>query len=361
MCTTSHHRLYMLALLAQDPGVSWGAILDERCALIHGALLRAPQVEATKFTEVGFHGRDVDQIIRDLVDSAITLTRSKLRRASTASIAAAVEDKIVDALCGPACAVSTKVSGSAAPAAKALPLCSVRLRKRLLPCRDTEFGHLQKSSRSNVIGSVGSIFVCGLCAGWSAGGSGQSVLLAPAHSASVPLFASPLPCLALQESFRKLYREGALENNNVDIDVPTHPGGGHVFAGNEQNVRPGAPLRTLPPPPHGCPLAWSQRWLLQLAAPARGWQQSVRGRIAAFLATAPRPKDRATADVTCMQMREIFVDLTKMMNKGKTEKRTMKVFPLSRLLLIFLLPKLPFVLTSSCCCCSCCCVQTVRA
>jgi hypothetical protein len=38
-----------------------------------------PQVEATKFTEVGFHGRDVDQIIRDLVDSAITLQRAKMR------------------------------------------------------------------------------------------------------------------------------------------------------------------------------------------------------------------------------------------------------------------------------------------
>ena len=30
-----------------------------------------PQVEATKFTEVGFHGRDVDQIVRDLVDAAV--------------------------------------------------------------------------------------------------------------------------------------------------------------------------------------------------------------------------------------------------------------------------------------------------
>lgn len=33
------------------------------------------QVEATKFTEVGFHGRDVDQIIRDLVDNAIIMMR----------------------------------------------------------------------------------------------------------------------------------------------------------------------------------------------------------------------------------------------------------------------------------------------
>lgn len=33
------------------------------------------QVEATKFTEVGFHGRDVDQIIRDLVDNAVIMMR----------------------------------------------------------------------------------------------------------------------------------------------------------------------------------------------------------------------------------------------------------------------------------------------
>lgn len=38
------------------------------------------QVEATKFTEVGFHGRDVDQIIRDLVDNAIIMMRQVSRR-----------------------------------------------------------------------------------------------------------------------------------------------------------------------------------------------------------------------------------------------------------------------------------------
>jgi ATP-dependent protease HslVU (ClpYQ) ATPase subunit len=37
------------------------------------------QVESTKFTEVGFYGRDVDQIIRDLVETALVLTRTKLR------------------------------------------------------------------------------------------------------------------------------------------------------------------------------------------------------------------------------------------------------------------------------------------
>jgi uncharacterized membrane-anchored protein len=43
------------------------------------------QVEATKFTEVGFHGRDVDQIIRDLVEAAITLQKQKVRSLKEAS------------------------------------------------------------------------------------------------------------------------------------------------------------------------------------------------------------------------------------------------------------------------------------
>jgi ATP-dependent HslUV protease ATP-binding subunit HslU len=44
-------------------------------------LARAPfiKVEATKFTEVGYVGRDVEQIIRDLVETAITQTREQMR------------------------------------------------------------------------------------------------------------------------------------------------------------------------------------------------------------------------------------------------------------------------------------------
>lgn len=58
-------------------------------------------MEATKFTEVGFHGRDVDQIVRDLVDAAIISTRAKMRRQLRADISRAVEDKILDCLVGP--------------------------------------------------------------------------------------------------------------------------------------------------------------------------------------------------------------------------------------------------------------------
>jgi ATP-dependent HslUV protease ATP-binding subunit HslU len=58
------------------------------------------KVEATKFTEVGFHGRDVDMIIRDLVDNALVLTRTKMRARMAATVTAAVEDKLLDLLMG---------------------------------------------------------------------------------------------------------------------------------------------------------------------------------------------------------------------------------------------------------------------
>ncbi len=65
------------------------------------------KVEATKFTEVGFHGRDVDQIIRDLVDNAIALTRERARVRARASVASAVEARLLAALCGEAAGSAT--------------------------------------------------------------------------------------------------------------------------------------------------------------------------------------------------------------------------------------------------------------
>ena len=58
------------------------------------------KVEATKFTEVGFHGRDVDQIIKDLVDNAMHLTKTKLRARFADEVNEVVENKIVDFMCG---------------------------------------------------------------------------------------------------------------------------------------------------------------------------------------------------------------------------------------------------------------------
>ena len=68
------------------------------------------QVEATKFTEVGFHGRDVDQIIRDLVDNAITMVRQRQRHAKRSDIQAAVDRRIIDALCGESTTPGTRVT-----------------------------------------------------------------------------------------------------------------------------------------------------------------------------------------------------------------------------------------------------------
>jgi ATP-dependent HslUV protease ATP-binding subunit HslU len=58
------------------------------------------KVEATKFTEVGFHGRDVDQIIRDLLDVSIAMTKKKIRERSKVLVENNVEERILDALVG---------------------------------------------------------------------------------------------------------------------------------------------------------------------------------------------------------------------------------------------------------------------
>jgi ATP-dependent HslUV protease ATP-binding subunit HslU len=65
-------------------------------------LARAPflKVEATKFTEVGYVGRDVDSIIRDLVDIAMADTRAQMREDVKARARLAAEDRVIEALAG---------------------------------------------------------------------------------------------------------------------------------------------------------------------------------------------------------------------------------------------------------------------
>ena len=58
------------------------------------------KVEATKFTEVGYVGRDVEQIIRDLVESAITNVKEKMRIEVRASAELAAENRVISALAG---------------------------------------------------------------------------------------------------------------------------------------------------------------------------------------------------------------------------------------------------------------------
>src|SRR5437762_12557678 len=65
-------------------------------------LAQAPflKVEATKFTEVGYVGRDVEQIIRDLLEIGIAQVRDRKRREVQARAHKAAEDRILDALVG---------------------------------------------------------------------------------------------------------------------------------------------------------------------------------------------------------------------------------------------------------------------
>ena len=68
------------------------------------------KVEATKFTEVGYVGRDVDQIMRDLVETAVAMVREQRRGAVRARADQAAEDRLLDALVGPAAGPATRES-----------------------------------------------------------------------------------------------------------------------------------------------------------------------------------------------------------------------------------------------------------
>ncbi len=73
-------------------------------------LAQAPflKVEATKFTEVGYVGRDVDQIMRDLVEVAIGQVRERRQAGVKARAEGAAEDRILDALVGPTAQAATR-------------------------------------------------------------------------------------------------------------------------------------------------------------------------------------------------------------------------------------------------------------
>src|SRR5437868_3953707 len=63
-------------------------------------LIKAPfiKVEATKYTEVGYHGRDVESMARDLVEAAVTLVKASKRREVEEKARERVEEKLLDLL-----------------------------------------------------------------------------------------------------------------------------------------------------------------------------------------------------------------------------------------------------------------------
>jgi len=75
-------------------------------------LAQAPfiKVEATRFTEVGYVGRDVEQIVRDLIEIAIAMEREKKRKEVHAKAQLSSEEKVLDALVGKKASLATRES-----------------------------------------------------------------------------------------------------------------------------------------------------------------------------------------------------------------------------------------------------------
>jgi ATP-dependent HslUV protease ATP-binding subunit HslU len=80
--------------------------ISRRLAKLAGAPFL--KVEATKFTEVGYVGRDVEQIVRDLVEVAIALTRDRKRKDVAARAQIAAEERVINALVGANASAATK-------------------------------------------------------------------------------------------------------------------------------------------------------------------------------------------------------------------------------------------------------------
>ena len=80
--------------------------ISRRLAKLAGAPFL--KVEATKFTEVGYVGRDVDQIVRDLVEVGIGLVRDGKRKEVEAKAQLAAEERVLDALVGPGSGPTTR-------------------------------------------------------------------------------------------------------------------------------------------------------------------------------------------------------------------------------------------------------------
>ncbi|MCB1504556.1 MAG: ATP-dependent protease ATPase subunit HslU [Hyphomicrobiaceae bacterium] len=82
--------------------------ISRRLAKLAGAPFL--KVEATKFTEVGYVGRDVEQIVRDLVEVSIGLVRESKRKEVRAKAEKASEERVLDALVGPSSSPATRDS-----------------------------------------------------------------------------------------------------------------------------------------------------------------------------------------------------------------------------------------------------------
>ena len=116
------------------------------------------KVEATKFTEVGYVGRDVDTIVRDLMEVAVKQERVRLMRAKRAAAVDAAEDRVLDALVGPVRSSSGMGFGvdQAPPADNtARQVMRKRLRERLLNDKEIDIELAEAKATLEVLGPAG--------------------------------------------------------------------------------------------------------------------------------------------------------------------------------------------------------------
>ena len=114
------------------------------------------KVEATKFTEVGYVGKDVDSIVRDLMEVAIKQERERQMRHKRAAAADAAEERVLDALVPPARGAGSIGFGSDTPTDNtARQVLRKRLREGLLNDKEIEIDVADAKPTLEILGSQG--------------------------------------------------------------------------------------------------------------------------------------------------------------------------------------------------------------
>jgi ATP-dependent HslUV protease ATP-binding subunit HslU len=113
------------------------------------------KVEATKFTEVGYVGKDVDSIIRDLAEIAIKQTREQAMRQQRARAEDAAEERILDILIPPPRSPSTEPALAPTPDSTARQTFRKKLREGVLNEREIEIDVLQTRPTMEIMGPSG--------------------------------------------------------------------------------------------------------------------------------------------------------------------------------------------------------------
>ncbi|MFO1194735.1 MAG: ATP-dependent protease ATPase subunit HslU [Rhodoferax sp.] len=113
------------------------------------------KVEATKFTEVGYVGKDVDTIIRDLADVAVKQTRESEKRKVRARAQDAAEERILDILVPPARGESSITRALEAPEGTARQVFRKKLREGQLDAREIEIDLAEARQSLEIMGPAG--------------------------------------------------------------------------------------------------------------------------------------------------------------------------------------------------------------